>query len=239
MSERSIVFTRQGVLNGIRLALPIVLGTFPFGLVTGVLSEARGLSLLETILMGALVFAGTSQILVMEIWADPAPWAAATLATFVVNIRMAPMGAALAPWLDKLRGLRLWGTLATLVDHSFAMSIAELRRGGRDAGFLLGVGLILWAFWVLAMTVGHVFGAAVRLPPGHPVYFAAIATLTALLVPLWQGVRRDLWPWALSGAVALVAWKLGVPQPWPLLAGALCGAALGAWLELRGEDRAR
>ena len=105
MSETRIVFTRQGVLRGIRQALPIVIGTFPFGLVCGVLSEARGLSLLETVLMGAMVFAGTSQILVLEIWSDPAPWAAATLATFVVNIRMAPMGAALAPWLDRLRGL--------------------------------------------------------------------------------------------------------------------------------------
>ena len=84
-----------------------------------------------------------------------------------------------------------------------------------------------------------VFGAVVRLPPGHPVYFAAIATLTALLVPLWQGVRRDLLPWALSGAIALIVWGTGVPQPWPLLVGALCGAALGAWMELRAEDRAR
>lgn len=238
MNETRVTFTRQGVLRGITQALPIVIGTFPFGLVTGVLTEARGLSLLETILMGSLVFAGTSQILVMEIWSDPAPWAAATLATFVVNIRMAPMGAALAPWLDKLRGLPLWGTLATLVDHSFAMAIAELRRGGRDAGYLLGVGLILWCFWTLAIAAGHIFGAAVRLPPGHPVYFAAIATLTALLVPLWQGVRRDLWPWVLSGAVALIAWRTGLPQPWPLLAGALSGAALGAWLELRAEDKA-
>lgn len=239
MSEARVIFTRQGVLRGITQALPIVLGTFPFGLVTGVLTEARGLSLVETLLMGAMIFAGTSQILVMEIWTDPAPWAAATLATFVVNIRMAPMGAALAPWLDRLRGWPLWGTLATLVDHSFAMSIADLRRGGRDAGYLLGVGLILWCFWIIAMAIGHAFGAMVRLPPGHPVYFAAIATLTALLVPLWQGAKRDLWPWALSGAIALAAWKSGLPQPWPLLVGAICGAALGAWLELRTEDRAR
>lgn len=233
MSGAGIGFTRGGVLRGARAAVPLVIGTFPFGLVVGVISDAKGLSLLETWVMSGLVFAGSSQLLALELWTEPAPILAATLAAFVVNIRMAPMGAALAPWFDRLRGIRLWGTLATLVDHSYAMSAAEMRRGGRDAAYLLGVGLALWCFWMLAVGLGHVFGAAVRLPPGHPVFFAAIATFCAILVPVWQGVRRDLLPWTLAAAVALIAWRAGLGAPWPLLAGALSGAALGAWLELR------
>lgn len=233
MSEPRVTFTRDGVRRGLRAAIPLVVGTFPFGLVVGVISDAKGLSLLETLLMSALVFAGSSQLLALELWTEPAPVLAATLAALVVNIRMAPMGAALAPWLDRLRGVRLWGTLATLVDHSYAMAVAEQRRGGRDAGYLLGVGLALWGFWLVAVGLGHVFGAAVRLPPGHPVFFAAIATFCAILVPVWQGARRDLRPWALAAAVALLAWWSGLGPPWPLLAGALSGAALGAWLELR------
>ena len=233
MSETRVIFTRHGMLRGARAAAPLVIGTFPFGLVVGVISDAKGLSLLETLLMCALVFAGSSQLLALELWTEPAPVAAATLAAFVVNMRLAPMGAALAPWLDRLRGLRLWGTLATLVDHSYAMSAAEQRRGGKDAGYLLGVGLVLWFFWLVAVGVGHVAGSAVRLPPGHPLYFAAVATFCAILVPVWQGVRRDLLPWALAAAVALLAWAVGLAAPWPLLAGALSGAALGAWLELR------
>jgi hypothetical protein len=60
-----------------------------------------------------------------------------------------------------------------------------------------------------------------------------VATFCAILVPVWQGMRRDLMPWALSAAMALSAWQAGLGAPWPLLAGALSGAALGAWLELR------
>jgi len=233
MSGGAVAFTRRGVLRGARDAVPLVIGTFPFGLVVGVISDAKGLSLLETLLMSALVFAGSSQLLALELWTDPAPIVAATIAALVVNMRLAPMGAALAPWLDRLRGLRLWGTLATLVDHSYALSAAETRRGGRDAGYLLGVGLALWCFWMLAVAIGHVAGAVVRLPPGHPLYFAAIATFCAILVPVWQGVRRDLAPWLLAAAVSLAAWWAGLAAPWPLLAGALTGAALGAWLETR------
>lgn len=228
-----ITFTRAGILRGARQAIPLVIGTFPFGLVVGVISDAKGLSMLETLLMSGLVFAGSSQLLALELWTEPAPVAAATLAALVVNMRLAPMGAALAPWLDRLRGWRLWGTLATLVDHSYALSAAEMRRGGRDAGFLLGISVALWLFWMVAVAAGHVLGAVVRLPPGHPLYFAAVATFCAILVPVWQGVRRDLLPWLLAAAVSLSAWQIGLGAPWPLLAGALSGAALGAWLELR------
>lgn len=228
-----VVFTRLGVQRGALVTLPLLIGLVPFGLVTGVMSQAKGLSLLEALVMSALVFAGAAQLLALELWAQPVPLVAVTFAVFVVNLRLAPMGAALAFWLDSLRGWKLWGTLALLVDHSFALSIAEHRGGGKDAGFLLGVGVACWLCWVIATGVGHVFGAAFSLPPGHWLFFAGPASFCSILVPLWGGVRRDLAPWVLAGVLALVTYKLGLPAPLPLLVGALSGAALGAALERR------
>ncbi len=92
-----------GMKRGARAALAITLGLVPFGRVVGVVADARGLSLLETLLMSGLVFAGTGQLVALELWSDPAPVLAAGLAVLVVNLRMAPMGAALAPVLDRLR----------------------------------------------------------------------------------------------------------------------------------------
>lgn len=232
-SRGPVVFTRAGIWRGARTALPLWLGLLPFGLVVGVLSAGKGLSLAETLLMSMIVYAGASQLLALELWADPAPVLAVTLAAAVVNIRLAPMGAALAPWLDRLRGWRLWGTLATLVDHSFALGVAEQRAGGRDAGYLLGIGLSLWFAWQMATIGGHVLGNSVALPPGHALFFGGIAAFSGLLVPLWRGARRDLAPWALAGVVAVAAQRLGLPQPLPLLCGAMAGAALAAWMEGR------
>ncbi|MFC3123996.1 AzlC family ABC transporter permease [Pseudoroseomonas globiformis] len=228
-----VVFTRHGIEEGVRAVIPMLLGLVPFGLVVGVISAGKGLSLVETLLMSALVFAGSAQLLALELWSDPAPILAAVLAAGAANIRMAPMGAALAPWLDKLRGWRLWGTLGLLVDHAFAMSVARLRAGGRDAGYLLGVSLLLYVAWVVTVGLGYVLGGAVRVPPGHPLLFAGAATFAALLVSLWRGAQHDLAPWLLAGGLAVATHHLGLPPPLPLLTGALSGAALAAWLELR------
>jgi predicted branched-subunit amino acid permease len=231
-------FTRAGVLRGVRAALAITIGLMPFGLVVGMVADARGLSLLETLLMSGLTFAGTSQLVALQLWTDPAPVLAATLAALVINLRLAPMGAALAPLLDRLHGFRLWGTLATLVDNSFALTIAEMRAGRRDAGFLLGAGLTMWGNWMVMCGLGHSFGAVLRLPAGHPVFFAGIATLLAILVPIWRG-RGDLLPWGVAGAAALAAQGAGLGAPWPVLAGAMAGAAAGAARDLGREGGGR
>ncbi|MBO1075098.1 AzlC family ABC transporter permease [Roseomonas marmotae] len=229
-----MVFTGAGMRRGIRAAAPLMIGLAPFGAVVGVMSQGKGLSLLEALLMSGLVYAGASQLLALELWAEPAPLLAACLAAFAVNIRMAPMGAALAPWMDRLRGWRLWFTLGTIVDHSFAMGVADMRAGGRDAGYLLGIGVVLWLTWMVVVAAGHLLGSAVQLAPGHPLFYAATATFVALLVPLWRGPRRELLPWATAALLAVAAARLGLPQPVPLLAGALSGAALAAWREQRG-----
>jgi predicted branched-subunit amino acid permease len=213
--------------RGARAGLGLTIGLMPFGLVVGMTADAKGLSLLELLLMSGTVFAGTSQLVALGLWEDPAPILGATLACLVINLRMAPMGLALAPILDRLHGFRLWGSLAVVVDNAFALTIAEMRAGRRDAGFLVGASLTMWCNWMVMCVIGHSFGAALRLPPGHPVFFASIAALMSILVPIWRG-RSDLLPWVTAAALALLAHGVGLGAPWPVLAGALGGAAAGA-----------
>jgi predicted branched-subunit amino acid permease len=221
--------------RGMRATLAITLGLSPFALVMGVVSAAKGLSLAEALLMSGLVFAGTSQLVALESWAEPAPILGAALACLVINLRMAPMGAALAPALDRIRGWRLWLTLAFLVDNAFALFIAEIRAGRRDVGFLLGSAVTMWLNWMVMVTLGYLFGAALPLRPGHPIFFAAVATLIAILVPVWRG-RADLLPWAVAGVAALAVHAAGLGAPWPVLVGALLGATLGAWRDVRNPS---
>lgn len=229
-------FTREGLRRGARTALPLLIGYLPFAMVIGVISQAHGLSLLETGLMGATVFAGASQLLALELWADPVPVVATIVAALVVNLRFLPITASLSHWFVRLRGWRVWGTLATVTDHALAFSVTEERAGRVDAGFLLGLGLVTWAGWIVFCVGGHMLGSAVVLPPGHALYFASVSAFISLLVPLWRGFGRDMLPWLLAAILSLGLFLLGMPTPLPLLSGALGGAFLAAWLATRRRN---
>ena len=218
-------FTTSAMRLGARRALPLLLGLTPFGLVAGLMAQGQGLSFTEAGLMSGLCYAGSAQILALSHWAVPAPVLAASLAALVVNLRLVLMGPVLAPWLDRLRGWRLLGSLFLMADQNWALSVEAMRRGEADGGFLFGSGAITWAAWVVTTLAGHVLGRIVAPAPGHPLFFAALAVFIALLVPMWRG-RADGLPWVVAASVATLASQV-LPGSWYIVIGAVAGSAAG------------
>jgi predicted branched-subunit amino acid permease len=221
-----VSFTRAGAWRGARAVLPMLIGTAPFGVVTGIAAQGAGLSLTEATLMSAIVYAGSAQLVALLGWAVPAPVLSATLAALAMNLRMALMGPVLAPWLDRLRGLRLWGTLFFMADQNWALSVREMTSGGSDAAFLLGSGLALWVMWVATTVAGHLLGGWINPPPGHPIFFAAFAVFVALLVDLSRG-WGDVLPWLVAAVVAAGTAQAVPGGAWYIVAGAVAGSVAG------------
>ena len=236
-AEAPVVFTRAGMLRGMRESVPVLLGLAPFGLVAGILAQGVGLSLAGCTLMSGIVFAGSAQLVALSGWGHPVPVLSVALAAFAVNLRLALMGPVLAPWLDRLRGWRLWGSLFVMTDQNWAQCVADMNAGGRDAGMLFGSGVALWAMWVVTSAAGHIAGGWLRPPPGHPVFFAALAVFVAFLVTMWRG-RVDLLPWAVAGGVALAISRLLPGTSWHIVGGALAGSLVAGLRDhyRRGES---
>jgi predicted branched-subunit amino acid permease len=222
-----VVFTAAGFRRGSRRSLAVVIAILPFGLVAGIAAQGRGLSFAEATLFGVLTFAGAAQLLALAAWTHPVPILAVTLAAFVVNLRLALMGAVLSPWLERLRGWRLWASLFVMADHNWALSVTEMQGGGRDAAFLFGSGSMLWLAWVVSSAAGYLLGTAIQPPPGHPLFFAAVAVFVAMLALMWRG-RGDILPWAVAALVALGVARLLPGTSWHIAAGALAGSLTGA-----------
>ena len=236
MSRTRPRFSRSAVLAGARDSLPFTIGVVPFGVVVGLVAERQGLSLGEAALMSGTVYAGSAQLLALAAWASPAPVLAASFAAFVVNLRLALMGPVLAPWLNRVRGWRLWASLFLMADQNWAMSVREMQAGRHDAGYLLGSGLPMWVVWVATTALGWILGGAVQPPAGHPLFFAALAVFVSLLVPLWRG-RSDALPWVVAG---VSAWGISLMLPgtsWHIVAGALLGSLVGALRDRRHDGR--
>jgi 4-azaleucine resistance transporter AzlC len=235
MRTSGVTFTRAGVLRGMRECVPLLIGVTPFGLVTGILAQGVGMSLLEATMMSLFVYAGSAQLVALSTWGSPAPILAATVTALAVNLRLALMGPVLAPWLDRLRGWRLWGSLFVMADQNWALSVKDMNSGRLDAGFLFGSGAIMWAVWVATTVLGWLGTELVAVPPGHPLLFSALAVFVAMLAMMWRG-GRDLVPWLVAAAVAsAVAWALPHTS-WHIVAGALSGSVTGGLRDRRAAS---
>ena len=222
-----VTFTFAGALEGAKRCLPIEVAGFAIGLVFGVLAGQAGLSAAETVLMSALVFSGATQFVVLGLWAAPLPVAAIVLTTLVVNLRYVLMGATLAPWFSGLSRLKAYGSMFFLADENWAMAMGEHAKGRRDAAFLIGGGLAMFASWTVSSLLGRTVGGALEDPARWGLDFAFTAVFLALLAGLWRGRKSDLLPWVVAAAVAAAA-HLVLPGQWYVLLGGLAGSLAGA-----------
>jgi 4-azaleucine resistance transporter AzlC len=231
VSDAPVTFTWRGARAGARRVLPIVVGDFAFGVVLGVVARQTGLSLDATLLMSGLVFAGAAQIVALGLWATPLPVVSLILATLVVNLRHLLMGASLRPWFAHLRSTQAYGSVFFMVDETWALTMREFAGGGRDAAFLLGSGVTLWAAWVSSAAVGYLAGAAIQDPAQWGLDFLFTAVFIALLLGLWRG-KSDLLPWVVAAVVAIAA-ATWLPGKWYILLGGLAGSLTGALRDAR------
>ena len=235
-------FTWLAVLAGMRACAPLVIGLVPFGLVFGIIAQGTGLTLAAAGIMSGTTYAGSAQLVALSGWGSPTPILSAGLTGLVVNLRLALMGPVLAPWLDRLRGWRLWCSLFVMADQNWAMAVREMQAGRWDAGYLFGSGALMWLVWVTTTLAGWMLGGVLRPAPGHPMFFAALAIFVALLVPMWRG-RSDLLPWLVAAIVSCLVSRVLPGTSWYIVAGAIAGAAAGvARDQLRqrpGRDQVR
>ena len=222
-----VTFSLAGALEGAKRCLPIEVAGFAIGLVFGVLAGQAGLSAAETVLMSALVFSGATQFVVLGLWAAPLPVAAIVLTTLVVNLRYVLMGATLAPWFSGLSRPKAYGSIFFLADENWALAMGEHAKGRRDAAFLIGGGLAMFASWTISSLVGRTVGGALEDPARWGLDFAFTAVFLALLAGLWRGRRSDLLPWVVAAGVAVAAHLL-LPGQWYVLLGGLAGSLAGA-----------
>lgn len=219
-------FTRRGFVRGFRCCIPLALSVFTYGLLFGILAASRGMTSAEAALMSLTVFAGASQLIVMELWQHPLPIAAVILTTFIVNARYLLMGAAVQPWFRSLTPLQAYGSIFFCADENWALAMREFRGGERDSSFFIGAGFAVYVGWVSATLLGYVGGAGIHDPAVYGLDFALTTVLIALLVSFWSG-KRDLVPWIVAAIVAVMTEQF-LPGKWYIILGAIAGSSMEA-----------
>lgn len=182
--------------------MPIFLGYLPVGAAFGVLARQLGFTVLEAVVCSATALAGAGQFIALSLMTAGSTAAAAIIATTVVNLRYVLFATTLSPYLRGV-SLRPQSLLAfTLTDETFAVNIADRRRGLSTVASMVGVGVVAWCGWVLGTLAGAVGAGWVGDPDRFGLGFAMPAMFAALFVALAED-RRHVITGLLAGAIAL------------------------------------
>ena len=226
--------------RGVRLAIPIVMGYLPVGFTFGVLAQKAGISPLEAGLMSLLVFAGSGQLIgVNLILAGLSPLSIITT-TFVVNARHLLMSAALVPFLGRWSKKKQMLFCAEMTDETFALNIgrfseqagAECRVDGPEA---FGVNITSHCSWVIGGIIGALFGGLIADLRPYGLDFALVGMFIALLVPHLR-IPRNL-ATALVSATLSVILSLGGVEQWNVLIATVTAATVCLLLPFPDEKK--
>lgn len=218
--------------RGARDVLPIMVGVVPFGLIVGVSGVGAGLTTADVLASSLLVFAGASQLAMIDLLGQGAPWLVAVLTAAVINVRMLMYSASMAPWFASVPLGQRAGAAYFLTDQSFALSVTHYAQGETTPrarlAYYLGTAVPLWLNWQLVTVVGALAGAAV--PDEVPLAATIPLVFLALLVPAVTD-RPTLAAALVGGGVAVLAVPL--PANLGLMVGALAGISVGVVLDRR------
>lgn len=208
--------------RGARANLPIAASVMAYGSVLGVLAAQKGLSWLDLLFMNTAVFAGSAQFVMVDMWSHRLPIIEMAIAVLIINLRYLLVGASLAPLFAGRSTLCKLLMMHLVADENWAVTMAERRRGGATVWFLFGGGIVIFLFWSSGTMAGLLSGGLIDHPEKYTLDFAFTAVFTSLAVGLWQG-KKDLLPWIVAGALALLTHHY-LPGKWYILFGGVGGA---------------
>ena len=217
--RNTMAFNRKGVYlkviqQGILAMMPLNLAVLPWGILCGSLAIQHNFTVLEAILMPALVFAGSVQLVVIELINDNVPLATILFTTFIISSRHFLYGLALR---DRLKQLPFkWRGIIgfLLTDELFALSgKADSYSGKLKLFYAIAAGMSFYLCWLLWNIIGIIAGSFLPDLTEIGLDFAIAVTFIALVVPSITNLATLLTvivAGILSVLFTLFNWELGL-----------------------------
>jgi predicted branched-subunit amino acid permease len=199
-------------LQGAKDCIPMLPGMVAWGLTMGVSMVNSGMSVVESVAMTLLVFAGSSQLAAIPLIAVGAPMWVILLTGLCVNLRFVVFSAHLRPYLMHLpRWKRLFSGYVT-ADLSYVQFVSRFSKPGTSTAqhqeqdaYLAGNTGLTWVAWMGASLIG--IALAHQIPVSWGLGFAGILSLLGILCSLVTSKLRVVSA-IVASTVAVVAFAL-------------------------------
>lgn len=218
--------------KGMKAVSPILAGVVPFGLIYGVTAVNSGMSEITAISMSLIIFAGASQIALVNLLADQSAMLVAITTVALINLRMAMYGASIAQHIRSKNILVRMFSSYLLTDQAYAVSIAEFNTGNSNINkikYYLGSAITMWVSWQIASIAGVLLGKT--LPSNLSLEFAIPLTFLALLAPFLKK-SPFITTAIVSGIIVVITHNL--PFNSGFFIAIFCGITAGMFVKNRG-----
>jgi predicted branched-subunit amino acid permease len=239
MLARFSATDRAAFREGVHVYLPTVMAIFSWGLVTGVAMSKSVLTVPQALGMSLLVYAGSSQLAVLPLFAAKLPLWTILLTAAMVNTRFVIFSAGLTPHFSYLpfwRRLLLGyfnGDVVYLLFQKKAFATGYVP--GKEAYFW-GMASLSWLAWQVSSIIGILLASLV--PDNWGLGLAGTLALVPLIVASIAN-RSTLAAVTVAGVVAVVAIDLPYRLALPLAVIAAIGAGSVADLLVDRADLRR
>ncbi|MDA0369562.1 MAG: AzlC family ABC transporter permease [Proteobacteria bacterium] len=220
----------RDIFRGIGITLPVLAVYVAVGMAYGVLAVDSGIPPWLAVLMSAMVYAGTAQLVGVQMIALSSPPLSIIITAAVINARFFVMASALVPY---LRHLTWWQRLlygVQMTDATFALHISRLPHANASRTEIFTTNVAGHIVWIGATIAGVIVGQTANNLEAFAIDFAMPAMFIGLLVPLVRG-RSQLLVAIAAGAGTLAFHAAGLAF-WAILLATLTGLVIG-W----GADR--
>lgn len=216
-------------IDGMKASIPILLGYIPIGITYGLLAVRSGLSSIETVLMSIIVFAGSAQLISVNMIAVGAGMIPIIMMTFLVNLRHILMSASLSLHFKKTSKslLSVLGFLIT--DESFAVSSASIERYEDKGMYFFGLGVSAYLAWIISSLLGAILANILPISNLPALDFVLPAMFIVLLVMQIQR-SLDVFVAIISGLCSLLLVYL-LPGNWNIILATIIAATIGVVIE--------
>lgn len=174
----------------------------------GALCFDTQLSLLQTISLNFIVFAGASQLAAVDLMANQATTLVVIATGLIINLRFLLYSAALSPIVHHSNWLVKLTSAYALTDQNYAVTSAhfeKLKSNHEKIIFYFGASFCMLLGWHIAVIAGYVFGNFA--PPEWALDYAVPLSFIALVIPSLKSnnhIRVALF----SGIVSILFYSL-------------------------------
>ncbi len=221
--------------EGVRAAVPLIVGYVPLAITFGLIGNSSGLSFIEVMLMTMFIYSGAGQFMILSLMAAGTGFFEIIFTTVLLNSRMFLMATSFVNKIEESLGKAKLYTALTITDETFSVSMFRLKKPTKD--YMLGLNTAAFISWIAGAVIGYFFGSILPDLVKEGLGITLYAMFASMLMPDLKNSWKLTFAVLFSGGInSLITYSKVLPEGWGVILGIVIASLFCAVFFRRKEE---